>query len=142
MAVIERSAAEIPDSFSTHQWIGIPGTGHYPADTCFYDGICAWWLLSVMTAGFQRYIDRGAFWRLAAGSQRIPLRVRFSIFFMVSLTNNTAIFYDHCPNYRIWRCIAVPLLRQLNGYGHIFFVFTVILCFFQTFASSFSFRNA
>ena len=118
-----QNVAQNPDSFSTRNGFG-SGIVTLPADTCFYDGICEGGCF-VMTAGFQRYIDRGAFWRLAAGNIAFPLCGQVLHISRHFLANDTAVFLRSAPTTGCALSQSSPLLRQLNGYGHIFFVFTV-----------------
>ena len=116
----------LPENFqppACHQGIGISCSHYYFPDTGLQDSLCAGRLFSIMAAGFQSYIHDPVFWRLAAVSQSVSLRMELTILFMPSFPDDPAVFYDDSSHHRIGRNPAFSFLCQFQGSSHKFFIF-------------------
>lgn len=114
---------QIPDSFSGHQRIGIVRTHEDSPDASLYNGLHAWWLLSVVAAGLQRYIQVCTLGRFHTGFQSIPFRMTFAVSGVISFANYPSILHNHSAHQRIGAGPALSLFRQFDGPAHIILIY-------------------
>ncbi len=72
-----------------------------------------------MTAGFERYIERGAFGSAASLSKRGNFGMRQAWAEMKPLPDYPALFDDQSPDHRIWTGRSTALGRQAKGQEHV-----------------------